>query len=265
MPIATINDIDLYYETHGSGEETILFSHGLLWSSEMFRHQITELSKHFQVVAYDHRGQGKTPVTKSGYDMGTLSEDVLDLLDYLQIDKVHFVGLSMGGFVGMRLAARHPDRIQSLVLLETSAQEEPAENVPKYKMLGWVARLLSIRLVAGRVMPIMFGDTFLTDPSREDDRKFWKKQLLQNHRVGIHRALGGVVNREAVVDLLPSIQCPTLIMVGDEDKATVPQKSELMHEKIPDSQLKIIPHAGHTSSVEQPEVVTTNILDFLQS
>jgi len=263
MTYAQINGADIYYEERGKGDETILFSHGLLWSSQMFRHQIDSLSKKYRVIAYDHRGQGKTEVTSSGYDMDTLTQDALQLLDHIGIEKVHFVGLSMGGFVGMRLAARYPDRITSLTLIETSAEPEPEENIPKYKMLGWVARLLSIRLVAGRVMTIMFGDTFLNDPDRADDRQYWKKQLLQNDRVGIHRALGGVVSREGVVGLLAKISCPTLIMVGDEDKATVPAKAEKMHQHIAGSKLVTIPKAGHTSSVEQPEFVTSQLTEFL--
>src|SRR5438105_1818396 len=102
-----LNGADIHYEDTGPGPAgTIVFSHGLLWSSRMFAPQVEALRGRFRCIAYDHRGQGRTEVTPGGYDMDTLADDAAALIEALGVAPVHFVGLSMGGFVGMRLAAR---------------------------------------------------------------------------------------------------------------------------------------------------------------
>ena len=103
----------------------------------------------------------------------------------------------------------------------------------------------------------------MSDPSRVALREQWRRHLLANHRVGITRALEGVITRQGVYDRLDRIKAPTLIIVGDQDVATVPAKAERIHARIPGSKLVIIPGAGHTSSVEEPEAVNAAIEQFL--
>lgn len=263
MPYQTINGAKYYYEEHGYGNETIVFSHGLLWSGEMFVHQVKALKERYRVITYDHRGQGRTEVTANSYDMDTLTEDARELIVTLEANPCHFVGLSMGGFVGQRLAIRHPELLKSLVLIETSADTEPPDNIPRYKLLGWIARYVSLKLVSGRVMPIMFGKTFMRDPSRSFERREWQKRMESNDKVGIYRALQGVIERDSVYEQLGAISLPTLVIIGEEDVAIVPEKAKRIHEAIPTSELVMIPAAGHTSSIEQPQKVTEAIQDFL--
>ncbi len=263
MPKIKVNGTELYYEEHGNGAETVVFSHGLLWSCRMFDKQVDALKDRYRVIAYDHRGQGQSAIAADGYDMDTVSEDAAALIRALNAAPCHFVGLSMGGFVGMRLAVRHPELLRSLVLMETSADAEPSENVPKYKLLNFIGRWLGFSLVADRVMPIMFGKTFLTDPARAEERAHWRKVLINNNRIGTTRAVLGVVNRPSFYDELDKIKTRTLILVGDEDVATVPAKSERMLARLPNAQMQIIPKAGHSSSVEQPEAVNAALLAFL--
>lgn len=263
MPYLEVNGANLYYEEHGVGRETILFSHGLLWSGRMFSEQITVLKNQYRCVTFDFRGQGKSEVTRSGYDIESLYEDVVALIERLRCAPCHFVGLSMGGFIGLRLAIRRPDLLKSLILIESSAEPESPENARRYRMLNFIARWLGLRVVADRVMGIMFGQKFLTDPARASLRNEWKQRLLANHRIGITRAVIGVITREGVADQLSKIQTPTLIIVGDQDVATPPAKAEFMHARIPNSKLVIIPGAGHTSTVEEPAAVTAAIAEFL--
>ncbi len=263
MPRIRVNDAELHYTDTGGDHEAIVFSHGLLWSGRMFDEQVKALNDRYRCITYDHRGQGQSQITDKGYDMETLYEDAAALITALNAAPCHFVGLSMGGFIGMRLAARRPELIKSLILVETTADREPEENIPKYRMLNLVARWLSLRLVAGSVMKIMFGQKFLGDPTRTAQREALAQQLMSNHRIGITRAVMGVITRQGVYDELDRINCPVLILVGDQDVATVPAKSERIHARIPHSTLVIIPGAGHTSSVEEPDAVNNAILEFL--
>ena len=125
MPHLNVNGTDLFYQVEGEGQETVVFAHGLLFSSEMFRSQIDHFKKKFKCVSIDFKGQGKSGVSKDGYDMDTLSEETLEILNHLNVEKFHFAGLSMGGFVGMRLALKIPDRLRSLTLMNTTCEDEP--------------------------------------------------------------------------------------------------------------------------------------------
>jgi len=264
MPRITINGADLFYETQGSGPETIVFAHGLLWSGRMFDHQVGALKERFRCITFDFRGQGKSSVTEEGYGMDTLTEDAAALIETLQCAPCHFLGLSMGGFVGMRLAIRHPDLLRSLILVETTADPEPAENKGRYRLLNFIARWFGLGLVADRVMPIMFGEKFLNDPERSLERREWRARLIANDRRGITRAVKGVVERDGIYDQIDQIAIPTLIIVGDQDTATVPEKSRRMQARIRGSKLVVIPGAGHTSTVEEPEAVNNALADFLR-
>jgi len=263
MSYLKINGANIYFEEHGNGSDTIVFSHGLLWSGDMFRDQVRVLKDRYRCITYDHRGQGRSEVTRSGYDIESLYEDALALIEALGCAPCHFVGLSMGGFVGLRLAIRRPDMLKSLTLIESSAEPETPETARRYRMLNIVARWIGLRVVAGRVMEIMFGPKFLNDPERAGLRHEWQERLVANHRLGITRAVSGVITRQGLAGQLDQIQTPTLIIVGDQDVATVPAEAREMHASIPNSELVIIPDAGHTSSVEEPQAVSAAMLDFL--
>ncbi len=263
MPHIRVNGANLYYAEHGTAPEVILFAHGLLWSGDMFCDQIAALESRYRCITFDLRGQGRSEVTRSGYDIETLYADALALIAALDCAPCHFAGLSMGGFIGLRLAIRRPDLLRSLILIESSADPEPAENLGRYRMLNLIARWIGFNPVADRVMAIMFGRTFLNDPARAALKHEWRQRLLANHRIGITRAVTGVVTRAGVAEQLDQITVPTLIIVGDEDVATVPAKAERMHAGIRNSRLAVIPGAGHTSTVEAPAAVNAAMLDFL--
>ncbi len=263
MPYKTINGANLYYEETGSGPETLVFSHGLLMSGDMFADQVRAFSDRYRCISFDHRGQARSEVTASGYDMDSLTDDAAALLQELDAAPCHFAGLSMGGFVGMRLAIRRPELLKSLILMETTADPEPEENRGPYRKLAFIGRWLGFRLVVDKLMNIMFSQSFLKDPAKAEVRERWKTHLLGLNKKGTSRAAHGVIDREGVYDQLDRIDLPTLIVVGDEDVATVPAKSERMHGAISGSRLVVIPRAGHSASIEEPDAVTRAMEDFL--
>ena len=265
MPHLTINGVSFFYEDTGGPDPAIVFSHGLLMSSRMFAAQVAGLRDRYRCIAYDHRGQGRSSDPGGRiHDMDTCYRDAVAVIEGLDARPCHFVGLSMGGFVGMRLALRRPDLLYSLSLLETSAEPEPAENVPKYRRLALVASTLGTRWVVDRVMPILFGRTFMEDPARAAEREEWRREIASRPR-SIVRAVRGVIERAGVMDAIASIHVPTLVMVGEEDVATPPPKARRIHEHIAGSRLARIPAAGHSSSVEQPAAVTQVLSDFLST
>jgi pimeloyl-ACP methyl ester carboxylesterase len=262
MPRIRVNGVDLHYDSAGSGTEAIVLSHGLLFSGEMFREQVRHLAGRYRVITYDHRGQGRSEVTASGYGMDNLALDACALLEALGVAPCHFAGLSMGGFVAMRLAVRRPELLRSCILLETSADPEAPENVARYRRLNMALRLLGARFVAPRVMPILFGRTFLGDPARAGLRQEWLGRLGALRR-SVHRAVAGVVSREGFLAELGKISLPTLVLVGDEDVATPPAMADRICKAIPGSLQVVIPRAGHSSTIENPDAINAALDTFL--
>ncbi|MFZ3075172.1 MAG: alpha/beta fold hydrolase [Psychrobacter glacincola] len=266
MPIIHVNNVDIYYEDSAPNDNqkpVMVFAHGLLWNTRMYDKQVEYFKAGYRCIAFDFRGQGQSEITKTGYDMETLTEDTLALLDALEIQQCHFLGLSMGGFVAQRIALKRPELLLSLTLLETSADPEDPKNVPQYRKLIKAIRWLGMKRVSQKVMPIMFGSSFLSDKLRKADRREWLSMLQSNRKGGVVKATTGVIERSATYDQLSDINTPTLIIVGDEDVATPYAKAERMHFAIAGSKLVVIKGAGHTSTVEEPEQVNKAINKFL--
>ena len=263
MPMLRVNGTELYYEDTGGRGPAILFSHGLFWDSSLFAPQIRALKYRYRCVAYDHRGQGQSADSDlRAIDMDTLFADAVALIVALELEPVHVCGLSMGGFVAMRLGARRPDLVRSLLLLDTSADPEPPENVLKFRLGNWFARCFGVGLVVDATVPIMFGRSALSDPARAAERDAWRRRLRSNRR-SLWRAVNGVIERPSVYHELSSITAPTLVMVGEEDTVTVPAKAERIAAAIAGAKLVRIPRAGHIVTVERPKAVTQAIGDFL--
>lgn len=260
MPVITCNKARIYYEDSGAGNETIVFSHGLLFDHRMWDAQVAHFSKEFRCIAYDHRGQGQSEVVGSE-DMDSLYEDAAVLIETLNHGRpVHFVGLSMGGFVGMRLAARKPHLLKSLTLLDTSADPEP--NKLKYQLLNTIFKLGGAPLIINKIIAILFGKSSLSDPSQREIIHFWKSSI-RSYPSTITKAVAGVIQRPGIAHQLPRITLPTLVAVGAEDIATLPAKSEKIHHAIKGSKYSVIPNAGHSSCIEQPKLVNDIIRNFI--
>lgn len=251
----------LYYKESGSGPETIVFSHGLLFNHSMWDGQITHFEKRYRCIAYDHRGQGQSELTGS-MDMDTLYEDASSLIEQLSPGKpVHFAGLSMGGFVGMRLAARKPHLLKSMTLMETSA--DPEINKFNYMLLIWIFKTIGPKLLGKKIIRILFAKSSISNPTKQELLNYWKSKII-SYPASITRAVSGVIHRRSVYDEIAKINIPTQVLVGEEDVATKPEKAKRIHEQIKNSTLTLVPKAGHSSCLEQPEEVNWIIEKFIQ-
>ncbi|MEV0769082.1 alpha/beta fold hydrolase [Nocardia salmonicida] len=244
---------------------TVVFGHGLLFGGWMFRAQVEVLRRDYRCVTLDWRGQGDTPPTADGYDMDTLTTDAVGVIRALDVGPVHWAGLSMGGFVGQRLAARHGDLLRSLTLLDTSARAEDPTKIGEYHRLAWALRWFGIRPIAGRVAPHMFGPSFRASDTGKEVVREWSRRLAGVDRVGLRHAVHGVTERGAVDDELAAITVPSQIIVGADDAATPVPHARQIASLIPHARLHTIPECGHSSSLEQPQAVTDLLHSFLAS
>jgi 3-oxoadipate enol-lactonase len=227
----------------------------------MWEPQMKPLEADFRVLRYDIRGHGKSETPSGAYSLDLLSEDAVALLDALEIEKVHWVGLSLGGMIGQCLALNHPRRLQSLALCDTAAAIAP-EAQPL-----WEERIDAVREngLAPQLEPTMerwFTPFFLHSNSSmlEVIRKEFLATPAQGYLGCIH-----AIRELDCLGKLSRIKIPTLIMVGEEDPGTPVSASEAMHQVIPHSKLVVIPSARHLSNVEQPKVFNEILSMFLKN
>ena len=252
MPNINVNGLDVFYTEQGSGDETMVFGHGLLMDTGMWDAVAPQFANQYRVICFDFRGQGKSADPGQGYDIDTLVKDVSAFIQAIGTQPVHYVGLSMGGMVGLPLAARHPDLLRSLVLLDTSAQAEPARKNIKYALMTAVVKLFGVKPLVPAMLPLMFGKSTLNNPAKREIISYWKQKLLGLKKT-IVGPVSGVTKRRDVTGELVNIKCPTLVIVGDEDLTTPPSCAENIAAHIANVELKIIPQCGHSSALEKPD------------
>jgi 3-oxoadipate enol-lactonase len=268
MPLVEANGVQVNIVDTGAppgrpDAPVVVMGHGVLFSTTMWRHQIEALRTSYRCVAIDWRGQGLTPPTRDGYDMDTLYADAVGVIEDLDVGPVHYAGLSMGGFVGLRLGARRPDLIRSLTLIDTSADPENPDEAPRYRLLGQVYGLFGWRPVRSRVAPIMFSPAFLTTQDGKAVVERWTADLKLQTKRGVKGAIGGVIDRLSVADEIARITAPTLVVVGTDDVATPQAKSEAIASAVPGARLEILPGVGHVSALETPDAITETLVTFL--
>ena len=261
VPHLSINGCDYFYNTYGSGSETIAFGHGFLMTHRMWRAQVEALSDRYRCIVWDWRGQGQSSIPATGYDVPDLARDVVALLDALDATPCHYVGLSMGGFVGFELLTRHAHVLQSAALLDTAASAETLRDRLKYTAMLETVRRLGYDPVIDRTVSLLFGDTFRREHPERVAR--WAERITAQDPRGIVPAGHGIFRRENRLVDLGTARMPTLMLVGAEDRTTPPEKARDAHDALPNSRFVIVPHAGHSSPVEQPDAVTHHLRQFL--
>ena len=270
MTLVALNGIQLNIHDTGApagkpDAPVLVMGHGLLFSTTMWRHQIEALRADYRCVAVDWRGQGATPPTESGFDMDTLYADLVALIEHLDVGPVHYAGLSMGGFVGQRLAARRPDLVRSLILIDTSAGPEDPDKIKRYQLMAAVYGVLGFRPLRSQVSPIMFTPAWLKTSAGKETERTWVAELLPLNRKGVKKAIRGVTDRLPIADELGAVTAPTLVIVGSEDTATPVAKAEAIAAGIKDSRLDVLTGVGHVSTLEDPDRVTSLMREFLSS
>lgn len=262
MPTLQVNGAELHYEDVGSGPRTLVFIHGLMLASESFAAQREAFRNTHRVITFDLRGQGRSEKTRTGLDLDTLTADTAELIERLRCGPCHVVGFSMGSFVAMRLAARHPALVRTLTLIGPSADAEEPENLPRYARLIQFVRWFGPRLVAPRLMKILFGDTYLQSPAVAAERARWLADLQALPR-SLHRAAAASAGRRAITAELASILAPTLVISGEEDRPVRPARARAVHLGIAGSRFQSFPQTGHAVMLERPQAFNDCLRPFV--
>ncbi len=241
--------------------ETVCLSHSLACSGIMWDPQMPVLSERFRVLRYDVRGHGGSEATPGPYTLDLLGDDAIAMLDALEIERVHWVGLSMGGMIGQNLALRYPQRLRSLLLCDTlSVISQAAQPV-------WADRIETAASEGmGPLCEPTLGRWFTPaylerePPALESIRA----QILSTPVTG-YIGCCEAIRRINYIHRLKEIRLPTRVIVGAEDPATPPSDARDIHTRIEGSSLVVIDHAAHLSNVEQPEAFNEAMMTFLDS
>ena len=263
MTFIKTNGINVHYQIHGRGETLILIS-GLGGDLTFWENSIEVLSKSYQVITFDTRGSGKTDAPDGPYSMEMLAADLLGLMDGLGIPKAHILGFSMGGAIALTFAHLYPLRTSKLILAATFAVLTPQVRLFLDAVLAVYEINRSPKQMFELIAPWLFSVDFLGRPENSaylqydenepDPQSFeaWKSLYIALRQYNISGAL-------------PGISIPALIIAGDEDRLAHLHDARHLATGIPDSEIAIIPRAGHLINFEEPGLFHQLILDFLGS
>jgi pimeloyl-ACP methyl ester carboxylesterase len=241
--------VNIYYEVHGEGRP-VLLTHGYSATAQMWRGQVESFAKAYKLITWDMRGHGQSdyPTDQKAYSEAHTVADMAAILNEVGAPTAVIGGLSLGGYMSLAFHLAHPDRTQALLIIDTGPgykKDEPRE--------GWNANALR---TADRYEKD--GLARLAAGSAET--------RTASHRSadGLARAARGMLTqRDArVINSLPDIAVPSLVVVGANDTPFL-AASDYMAGKIPGAQKVVIPDAGHSANIDQPEAFNTAVLNFL--
>ncbi len=263
MPTVTINGITFEVLDQGQGP-VVLFIHGFPLNHAMWRPQIEALGEDYRIIAPDLRGFGGSSYTAGTVTMRQFADDLLGVLDQLWItDPITLCGLSMGGYIAFQFVENYPERLNGLILCDTKASPDSEDAAKNRHKLAESVLKKGAEVVAQTMPEKLFAKETLKNRTEIVDE--CKQMMLAAHPEGIAAALRGMAERPDMSTLLPKINLPTLVIVGEEDQITTLEEMSQMAGIISKSTFLKVPNAGHMAPLEQPEPVNQSIKTFLQT
>jgi 3-oxoadipate enol-lactonase len=224
----------------------VLLIHGILTDHRAWNGVADRLSKAYRVVRYDLRGHGTSSAPPAPFTLEQLADDAAGLLDALQIDCVHLAGSSLGGMIGQQVGIRHGQRLLSLTLANTAAVQ-PAPGA--WDDRAAMARANGVAALQPGMLQRWFTPGFAErDPQEIERIKITMSEVSVEGFAGCANALRDL----SQLALLAKINVPTLVIAGDEDKATPPEQARQIADAIADARLVTL-HAAHQAAIEQPQ------------
>jgi 3-oxoadipate enol-lactonase len=243
----------------GGGGAAVVLAHAIGCDHRMWEELEAALASTYRVISIDARGHGSSPVPPRPYSLGALAEDVRALLDRLEVKKAHWVGLSMGGMVGQAFALAHPDRLERLVI---------ANSTSSYGIEGraiWQNRIKLVEEGGLAAIREMVTQRYFSEAFRREHADIVEKVMERFMETPAQGYLGCC---DAIKELdfsthLHSIRAPTLVIAGSDDAGTPVAMSEAIAKGIPGAKLEVIQGAAHLSAVEKPREFAELVTRFL--
>lgn len=245
------------YEKNGP---PLIFIHAFPLCHRMWDKQVEHFKDKFHVILYDVRGLGySTELESYQYMMENFSDDLISVMDFLNIEKAHVCGLSMGGYIAVRTLVRFPDRFLSVILADTKAErDDDAGLLARYNMFQDVNKHGVVK---------DFPKKLLNEENYNVDeiRGFVEEMIGWQTKEGVLGAIIALATRTTTLNELAKLNVPGLILVGEDDILTPPAFSERMRDALSNSQMHIISNAGHLTNMENPEEFNKILDTFLSN
>jgi pimeloyl-ACP methyl ester carboxylesterase len=261
MKSVRVRDLDMAVVDEGSGLPLLLV-HGFPLDHSMWKYQIDEFAQHCRVIAPDLRGFGGTTATVGTASMEQMADDLAALLDVLGVSEpVLFCGLSMGGYIGWQFVRKYESRLKALIACDTRAIADTAEQAAGRRQLAERVLREGPAPVADAMLPKLFaGETRERRPDLVDATR---EVILRTNPQGIASALAGLAERPDVTELLSKIEVASLVIVGEHDAISSPEEMETIADALPNSAWVVVPHAGHLSPLENPDVFNEALREYI--
>jgi len=260
---STINGTTLFYEVAGNPAlMPVVFVHGFPFSCEMWSGQVTAVEHQYCALTYDVRGHGQSNVGDGQYTIELFVDDLIALIDDLKMERVVLVGLSMGGYIALRALERNPERVGAAVLCDTRSEAD--SNEVKLKRAAGIASVKkhgAATFAEQFVKGVFAAWTFEHKPELVDRIR---RVIARMSPVAIAGTLLALAARTDTTESLSRIKVPAMILVGEQDAITPIDAARAMHQRIPKSELHIVPGAAHMSNLENPDVFNEKLLLFLR-
>jgi len=258
MPFAQVNGQQLYFEDTGGKGPAIVFSHGLLMDQSMFAPQVAALASSYRCISWDERGHGRTAGdTLPPFTYYDSANDLVGLLDHLGVKQAVLAGMSQGGYLSLRCALKHPERVRALILIDTQAGPEDPAKLPGYKQMLdiWATQGLPDS-IADTVEQIILGRNWAGAAEWKRKWRGWKPaNLLQCFHT--------LAERDDIGKEIRKIRAPALVIHGDADAAITLDCGQALAGSIDGAQFVVIKGGGHASNLTHPDHVNPAIEKFL--
>lgn len=256
-----VGEVDAHYVRKGKGKPLILI-HGVFSSSFVWHKNIDRLSKGFDVIAVDLKGYGYSDKPKDGkYGRGDIREFVIGFMDALKVDKAIVVGHSWGGGIAIDLASRYPDRVEKLVLIDSTGYRIESSLGEWILRLPGVARIL-LAFSDENILERILKEWVFHDPELVNKQEVGSWMRPYYVRGSVQAALE-LLNYDFDVSAeIKNILQPTLIIWGGEDKSLPVEMAQRFKQDIRNAVLRVIPNCGHNPQEERPEEVNELIRRF---
>ena len=256
-----VNGVSLAVDIRGKGP-AILFIHGYPLDHSLWEPQLEALDGWMR-IAPDLRGMGQSDAPDLGYSMATYAEDLLALMNTLGLDQVVLCGLSMGGYVAFEMLRRAPDRVRAVILVDTRAEADTAEVRKARDAEMARAREGGAEAIAEGMIGRLFSPSSTSQKPEVVEQV--RRVMASTPHSGLLGAIGALRDRPDSFALLSRLtEMRALVIVGEEDKLTPPDRAQAMVDALPQGELVVIPGAGHLSPLERPEAVNTALRGFLE-
>jgi len=258
--MANVNGVDIACRFDGPQDAPVLLvANSLMANGSMWDGNITALAERYRVLRYDKRGHGGSGLSAGPYTIAQLADDAVGLLDVLGIQKVHFMGLSIGGMIGQQLGACYPERILSLSLCNT-ASEMPPRSLWEERFE--IARTQGIAGLVDGTIKRWFTAPFIERAPQEIEKV---RQMILGTNVEGYIGCGSAVRDMAQSTMLLKIKAPTLVLSGRHDPACTVDQGTVLNRLIDGSRMVIIEDAAHLSNIEQPVQFNQAVREFMDS